>query len=233
MKRLCYSVLIFVLLGLVPAQLIAQRSDSSKKAFTLAISASVELSQFNFSSLNRELANHGLLTVNHPLLFLSSISAFPNKPTQKVFFGLQYGSARSKNDDNDNLTQLNIYLANLNFRYVVWRSPRSMLYPGIGIGAMHYSLLLQNKAKTPPSFDGALSNLTGERHLGTDNYSLNLSLSYSWALDQDADFRVGMHAGYRIGLNKARWKLSTGEGLSGSPTTSASGFYTGIDFLIL
>lgn len=105
-----------------------------------------------------------------------------------------------------------------------------MIYPALGLGWMHDILFLQNKSKTPPSFDEALTDFQGEQRLMADNFSLNLSFFYTWAIDKEKDFLINVHAGYRLGLNHARWKLESGEGLTESPKTSASGFFAGIGF---
>ncbi|MGH2643285.1 MAG: hypothetical protein ACRDE2_05005 [Chitinophagaceae bacterium] len=233
MKSLYYHLPGIVLFLLSPGILKAQKVDSVKnKPYSIAISASVEFAHLNLSALNESLGQNELPTIKQPVFYLFSFTAMPSSLDQHPFFGISYGSAQSKRDNLDHLTKLKLYIVEANFYYSIWQTSRNLLYPGIGFGLMEYSLLIQNKSKTPSSYNEALNNPGGEIRMQTGDVSLKFSLSYNWALDAEKDYLIGIHAGYRLGLNKPHWKLLTGGELSGAPTTSASGFFAGIDFFI-
>lgn len=222
-----------MLLFLIPVISKAQKVDSVKnRSYSIAISASWELTHLNLSALNESLNQNELPAIKQPVFYLFSFTAIPSSLNQHLFFGISYGSAQTKRDYSDHLTKLKLYLVNANFYYSIWQTQRNLLYSGLGLGLMEYSLHLQNKSRIPSSYNDALNNPIGEIQMQTGDVSLNFSLSYNWALDAEKDYLIGIHAGYRFGLNNPHWKLSTRERLSGAPTTSASAFFTGIDFFI-
>jgi hypothetical protein len=204
----------------------------ARERYELAISASGEFAHLQLSNLNNSLQEHNFPVVKQPFFYLFSFTGMPASPHQKSFFGLSFGSAQSKNDHSGYLTKLRLYLVNLNFNYTIFQTSRSLLYPGLGLSMMEYRLHLQNKSKTPSSYDEALDRLGGEINMHTDNIAINFSIAYDWALNAEKDYLIGLHAGYRLGLNKPHMKLAAGESLSGAPATSAGGFFAGIDFFV-
>lgn len=109
-----YFAIGLVLSSLLPLTLQAQNPRPSKKNYNLRVSISDEYSWLSFSSLNNKLTQHGLPTVKRPVLFFLSLNAFPTSFSQRLFFGMQFGSAKSKKDKANYLTQLNLYVFNLN-----------------------------------------------------------------------------------------------------------------------
>lgn len=194
------------------------------------LSFASEYSWLSFSSLNKELSQYGLAPVKRPALFQLSFRFYPDSLSRRFFAGWQLEATHSKNKNSGYVTKMGLYVVNINFFYTLWYSHRSLFYPGLGLGLMHDDLLLQDKSKTPPSFENALTSFAGSQHMTTDNLSLNLSVNYSWAINRARDLLLNLFAGYRLGLNHPHWKLETGESLSGAPRSSAGGFFAGAGF---
>jgi hypothetical protein len=229
MKSLLTFISIIILFGLIPSKLHAQKSDTAKKLFMVEPAESDELAHLNLTNVNNSLQQNGLAPVRQPGFFLITLTVFPTSFQKRFFAGISGGFGQSQHENADYLTKLNLYVENLNFYYSIFQSRRSLLYPGAGLGLMEYSLLLQNKTTTPSSYQDGLHNLTGEMQMQTYNPYVNFSFNYYWWLSFSWGIRIGIHAGYRLGLNNPTLKLSTGNKLSGAPFSSVNGFYAGID----
>lgn len=235
MKRIYTLSLILIFLGAIYTSVEAQSKDTLSNAINWEVVGSVDATHINLSDLNKSLVQSGISPVNSTFIFPAMLTLYmgPVSTSEPFTFSFGFGAGQETQQNAEYASKLTMAIWMLSYHYNLWHSKRSIISAGLGFGYTGFKLHLYNFSQTPSSFNAALSDMQGERVIRTNNNNfINPSLSYKWAIYKDQSFWVGVHAGYRIGINRKHWQLKSGVGLSGAPTTSANGFYTGIDLFI-
>jgi len=233
--RHLFHLTIILILALLSQAVDAQNKEGNqnKDNFFIGIGGTAGITSFNFSGINKKFQRFGLpqLNTGKHLLLIPSIYFGPVSTRVPLSSNISYGSSWQRENKEGYSIKLANDLWEANLFYTIWKGRRSIVCPGLGFGQVNYNIHIHDESSTTSSFDQALNDFRGARHLVSKNNSyLNISVNYRWSVIA-GDF-IGARIGYRLGLNKQHWKLGNKDVLTGAPSSSARGFYVGINLIV-
>ncbi len=223
------TFLSLVLLAMVPA-VYAQESTTDRTEYKSQLKLSIGggISHLGLSAFN------DLAKANNFPTFRSGVQPTLNlglrlgDPEETVFTELNtsflFGSSIKNNGYKASQLASNF---DININVVAFKKDRHLLYPSLGIGFLTNKITYSENL-SGQSFAQSLQTISGERTFSTNwNIYLNPRIAYDYKLGKQKRWAVGVLAGYRIGLNKPKWKVSDNQKLNDAPKSTASGFYVG------
>lgn len=226
------TILCLSLLGMVPAAYAQENAtDQSDNRNLFKISVGGGISHMGLSGFNELAAANGFPTFRSGIQPTFNVGLRLGDPEETVFTELNasflFGSSPKTNGYKANQLASNF---DFNLNVAVYKKGNHLLYPGLGFGWLTNKITYSENL-SGQSFAQSLQVISGERTFSSNwNFYLNPRIAYDYKFGKQKRLSAGLLAGYRIGLNKPKWKVSDNQKLSDAPKSSASGFYAGIRF---
>ena len=208
----------------------AQKDSISNIGFSFGAGSNF----INMSELNERLEMYNYPLLSKKRLYLSySIKLYGFPASEMIMEGSYYGSFQkeTKNSYKLNFEHNALYF---NYGYDILNKKKLNLYPVLGLGYSAVNIKITDISSTNNTFNQAISNLDNIADISTTENMFLLNIGLKLELLEYTIFGIsnstGLDIGYRIQLNKMRWKTATNQ-LFDSPEINLGGFYIGLEII--